>query len=883
VITLDATVLPDDGTSLDLHIDILGTLAIAGANNAKVSGKIRCFTAAAAVISGADGLYTGTSSTATASTMITTTAAGVLKFVGGTRTITNVGEWNSSGTNNAAEFALDAGAIGTLAVGVKFKNLVFSGGTITTTSFISAASGDLTIKNGARVISSRSTTANAVFANSSTVKCGIVTIEAGGILELTGNTPTIDCTTFANNGTVVYSRSGSQTLLQRSGGDATSTGNFGAYSTLVLANTSTKTPSSPITVSNLLQFTGTATIGATAVNTLTMLNGSTVERSVTSGTSVPSTAGAVFYGTTATDFVNVTIGSSIVSSNEWQSAPTPGKVGTLTINPGVVYQHAGSRTVNNIVNNGQIAMTPNTSMTTTVTGTISGLGIFSTKLSTSATAPSTVHFAASFNFTGPGPVGTLYMKQVADSNHLRNLTINSPGGLILGNPVIVDTTLTLTAGTITNGSNLTLGANVRINKAAGALSAAPSFGASIASLVYNDTIPTITGFEIPSSASVLKSMTINNAAGVTLNSSPTINETLTLSLGNLTIPATQTLRIASGQDIQGAPFSSTKYIITGVSGSNIGKLRVDNISTAKTLPIGTAAYFLPVTLTPSSAMDFETSVFTGATNNGLLTGTPLTSPQKDKIVDAVWILDRINGTGNCDVQTSWDSALEGPAFSAFSNASIGMARHNGTGWDLFIGSGDNTTNTATASFANFSPFLVGELATVLPVSLRGINATIKAAGIEINWNVENEISIATYEIERSKNGYDFTGIGSVNAANRNSYSFTDATVLAGVFYYRIKIISADRSFKYSYIINVKQSNNAEINIYPNPVANTIFINGLKKNVTISLVNTAGQIVLKQNTTSNLVSLDVSRFKAGVYTIQIVGEDEMSSTKILIKK
>lgn len=882
-ITLDATVLPDDGISLDLHIDILGTLAIAGANNVKVSGKIRCFTAAAAETSGADGVYPGTSSTATASTMITTTSTGVLKFVGGTRTITTALEWNSSGTNNAAEFALDAGAIGTLAVGCKFKNIVFSGGTVTTTSFISAASGDLTIKNGARVISSRNGTTNPVFANSSTVKCGIVTIEAGGILELTGTTPSIDCTTFANNGTVVYSKAGSQTLLQRSGGDATSTADFGTYSTLVLAISNTKTPSSAVTVSNLLQFTGSATIGATALLPLTMLNGSTVERSVVSGTSVPSAAGAVFYGTAATDFVNVTIGSSIVSSNELQSAPTPGKVGTLTINAGVVYQIAGSRTVNNIVNNGQISMTPNTSMTTTVTGTISGLGIFSTKMSTTPATPSTVHFAASFAFTGPGPVGTLYMKQVADSNHLRNLTVNSAGGLILGNPVIVDTTLTLTAGTVTNASNLTLGTNVKINRAAGSLSAAPIFGSSISNLVYNDVVPTTTGFEMPSSASVLKSLSINNAAGVTLNSSPVINDTLKLLLGNLTIPATQTLRIASGLDIQGAPFSNTKYIITDKSGSNIGKLRVDNISTAKYLPIGTAAYFLPVTLTPSSPMDFETSVFSGATDNGLLTGAALTTVQKDRIVDAVWTLNRIAGTGTCDVQTSWDPALEGPAFSAFSNTSIGMARHNGTGWDLFIGSGDNTTNTATASFADFSPFLVGELATVLPVTLKSVNAAIKATGIEINWKVENEISIASYEIERSKNGYDFTGIGFVDAANRNSYSYTDATVLAGVFYYRIKIISTNGSFKYSTIVNVKQSNHAEINIYPNPVANSIFINGLKKNATINIVNTVGQIVLKQNASSNTVSLDVSRFKAGVYTIQIVMEDEKLSSKILIKK
>jgi hypothetical protein len=537
--------------------------------------------------------------------------------------------------------------------------------------------------------------------------------------------------------------------------------------------------------------------------------------------------------------------------------------------------------VNNIVNNGQIAFTPNTSMTTTITCTISGIGIFSTRLSVTPAPPSPTHFAASLVFTGPGPVGTLYMKQQADSNRIKNLTVNSAGGLILGNPIIVDTSLTLTAGTITNGNNLTLGTNVRINKGAGSLSAAPTFGSSIGSLLYNGTVPTTSGFEIPSSPSVVKSVSIDNPAGVTLNSSLTINETLTLLQGNLTIAAAQTLRIASALDIQGAPFSSTKYIITAVSGSNIGKLRVDNISTAKFLPIGTAAHFLPVTLTPSSAMDFEASVFTGATTNGLLTGAPLATLQKDKIVDAVWILDRITGTGNCNVETSWDPALEGSVFSAFSNASIGMARYNGSGWDMFIGSGDNTTNTATASFANFSPFVVGELATVLPVTLRGINASIKAAGIEINWNVENEISIASYEIERSKNGYDFTGIGTVDAANSNNYSFTDATVLSGVFYYRIKIISADGSFKYSYIITVKQSNNAEINIYPNPVANTIFINGLKKNVTISLINTAGQIVLKQTATSNIVSIDVSRFKPGVYTIQIVGEE--SSTKMILKK
>ncbi len=882
-ITLDVTLLADDGAALSLHINTLGVLAIAGANNVKVSGKIRCFTGAAEVTA-VDGVYIGTSSTATASTMITTTSTGLLKFIGASRIITNTGEWNSSGTNNAAEFALDAGAIDTLAVGCKFKNITFSSGTVFTTSFISAASGDLTIKNGARVISSRSGTGtgNAVIANSSTQKCGIVTIDDGGILELTGTTPSIDCTTFNNNGTVIYSKGGSQTMLQKCGGDATATAAFGSYSTLVLAVSNTKTPSSAITVSKLLQFTGSAAIGATAALTLTMLNKSTVDRSVTSGTSIPSTAGAVFYGAASADTVNVTIGSSIGSSNEFQSAPTPGKIGTLTINPGVVYTHGGSRTVINIVNNGQIVMTPSTSMTLTIAGTISGTGIYSSKLSVNAP----IHYATSFVFTGRGPVGTLKMKQVADSNHLRSITLNSVdssngvGGLILGNPIIVDTSLTLTKGVLTNGSNLTLGTGVKITRGAGSLSAAPTFGANTFSITYNDATATTTGFEMPTS---LKALIINNAAGVTLNSSLTLADSLKLSSGKLTIPAAQSLRITSGFDVLGAPFSNSKYVVCDISGANVGKLRIDNITTAKLFPIGTTSNYLPVTVTPSSAMDYEVSVFTGATADGLPTGTPLTLAQKNRLVDAVWTINRMNGTGNCDVQTNWPSTLEGSAFTLFANSNIGIARHNGTSWDAFIGSGDNAANTATATFSSFSPFLVGELNTTLPVTLKSVSATVRPVGIDINWKVENESSMLKYEIEKSKNGFDFTGIGMVDATNKSNYNFTDASILTGVFYYRIKMINTNGSYKYSYIISVKLSNNTDITIYPNPVANTLLINGLKNNNSIKIVNSAGQIVLQQNANTNSLSMDVSSFKPGIYAIQIASENEKIISKTFIKE
>jgi len=178
-----------NGYCNDIQLNIGGVLAI-GTNIVNVNGKIRAFTTTLGAVTGTiDGTFYSDqiSSTATAATMITTSIPGVLKFVGNTRTIAIATEWNSSGTSNAAEFALNPGQIGSLTgTGVKFKPLTFSSGIISTDSFISASTGDLTIKNGATLISSRSTTSG-VIGNSSTAPCGIVTIESGGILELTGS------------------------------------------------------------------------------------------------------------------------------------------------------------------------------------------------------------------------------------------------------------------------------------------------------------------------------------------------------------------------------------------------------------------------------------------------------------------------------------------------------------------------------------------------------------------------------------------------------------------------------------------------------------------------------------------------------------------------
>jgi hypothetical protein len=443
----------------------VGSTLIIGANVLQVNGKMRAY-AGTAVTGAADGVFYSSQTlviTGFASASATTTT-GVLRIVGATRTVFTTGEWGASGFSGCdIEFKLDNGAVASTPASFKFKNVtVTSGSTVDagSTARIQAdntgATGNITIKSGGRIMSARSAVGSQVFCgNSSTTKCGTVTIENGATLELGGQTPAIDCTTFTNDGTVIYNKAGTQTLLQR-GADATATTAFNAYKNLILGGTSTKTPFAAITVSTLLQFTtGTATFAPTAVLTLTMLNGSTVDRGVTSGTSLPSTVGAVLYGTTATDLVNVTISSSLSNSNELPSAQTPGKVGTLTINSGVTYTITGGRAVTDLVNNNIVALAPSTTMTLTINGNISGSGTI------------TGHTNASVTFGGSnsGSAGTLNF--TSGSQIANNLTMNRTGvnaSVTLGTPVTLNATtgiLNLTSGKIILGTNnLTTGATL---------------------------------------------------------------------------------------------------------------------------------------------------------------------------------------------------------------------------------------------------------------------------------------------------------------------------------------------------------------------------------------------------------------------------------------
>ena len=405
--------------------------------------------------------------------------------------------------------------------------------------------------------------------------------------------------------------------------------------------------------------------------------------------------------------------------------------------------------------------------------------------------------------------------------------------------------------------------------------------------------------------------TTMNVGNLTLNAPVTTNfkminvlNTLTLNTGKVTIRPTDTLRISSGNSIAGGTFSAAKYIITDISGSNVGVLRIDSFTTPKVFPVGTASAFLPVSINPIDTSGFDISAFTGVTTNATPTGTAFSAPAKATIVDAVWTINRNRGTGNCEVALNWPANLEGSTFSTFADNQIGISRYDTTtGITVWLPAIDsiasNILNTAVATFSKFTSFAVGQIAVALPVQFKNFAASLHNNLANLNWQMANESGIAEYVVEKSSNGADFSDVKTLkslnNASPLSNYNFIDQNVFSGNNYYRIRVIAEDGTVKYSNILLVKNNAKLNIQIFPNPVKAgnpmTVSFNAAAASgITINIIDFTGKIVSTSRTNitqgMNVISIPTnSNFNTGNYIVSVLSDNNITepvNVPVLIK-
>jgi len=159
----------------------------------------------------------------------------------------------------------------------------------------------------------------------------------------------------------------------------------------------------------------------------------------------------------------------------------------------------------------------------------------------------------------------------------------------------------------------------------------------------------------------------------------------------------------------------------------------------------------------------------------------------------------------------------------------------------------------------------------LPVQLGNFIVTANNSKVFLNCTTFTELNNKGFAIERSKDGSSFEQISFVNGKGNsnslNQYQYTDDKSLQGINYYRLKQIDLDGTSAYSEIKSVVFNNKVAITFYPNPVKNTLTVNGNGKLLsgTIILYNANGRIVLHSKLEAvHVFTLYVSMLPAGNY-------------------
>jgi len=547
--------------------------------------------------------------------------------------------------------------------------------------------------------------------------------------------------------------------------------------------------------------------------------------------------------------------------------------------------------------------TGNKSVPTTSTATITGTLSFQGTAVMTTTNP--IYAAGStLEYKGSTAQTTTAFEFLSGASAPSNLIIDNSLGVTLHAARTLRTSglnsITLRNGVFNNSSfNVTLATGSTIIRGGGSFQSTPLFPASV-NLTYEQTASQIISeLEVPANTATLANLNINSTNGVVFDRDATVNATLTLTNGVLTIQPGFIMHLASGNQIAGTGFGLLKHIITEknpVSG-DIAYIRSGVFSGSRTFPLGEGNYYMQAILSSTGTNDFNVAVFSGAALNGQPNGPLFTS--LSPIVNANWLINRNAGSTATDITLSWSESQEGGVFSASADNQIGISRFDGTNWDPIVGiNGDNANNTVTRTGVNtFSPFIVAVLGTPLPLKFGNISAARKNQIVNVQWEALTEDNVAYYEVEKSYTGRSFSKAGLVNAVAQNlsSYKYTwiDATPGNGTVFYRIKAVDNDGRYQYSSIVKVAPENgNRGLNVYPNPVqANGRFnieAGSLPRGTyTIELIDMAGirsfTRLLEHAGGSITQNMELSNLlKPGTYVMKFSGENVSYTSMVIIK-
>ncbi len=486
-----------------------------------------------------------------------------------------------------------------------------------------------------------------------------------------------------------------------------------------------------------------------------------------------------------------------------------------------------------------------------------------------------------------------------------NLTLTSGASVTSNGSFTVATTFSLGSGAtftpaandIISGASATLTGNgtVKVTRT----SATADFNSQ-----YTLTTKTLTNLTVDyagASAQVISALTyyylkMSNSAGASMSGNTTINSTLTLTTGNISL-GSYDLIMASGSSISGG--SNSSFIYTGSTGSL--KYNSCAASSTKTFPVGhtnSSAGYVPLVLTFNGGHttdDFSVIAVDKVTNDGTRNGTAYTST----VVKAMWyIIETNSGGSNVTMQFQWNATDEA---AGFVRSSCYMSHFTNSAWEKPGADGSASgSNPYTFTYSNytgsFSPFGMGGSGGPLPVDLLFFRAEAENETAQLKWATASEINNDYFEIQKSLDGKNFETIGKIIGAGNSQqivkYSYIDSNLSSGINYYRLKQKDYNGEVSYSKIEVVSNqklnSHKIKLRLYPVPASDFINIelNNIGELETLIRVidmtgNTISEKIITLTKGYNIIEMAIRDIPDGVYFIQIPGVANYQSTRFLI--
>jgi len=180
------------------------------------------------------------------------------------------------------------------------------------------------------------------------------------------------------------------------------------------------------------------------------------------------------------------------------------------------------------------------------------------------------------------------------------------------------------------------------------------------------------------------------------------------------------------------------------------------------------------------------------------------------------------------------------------------------------------------------------VAGILPVNLLKFSVEkISDHETILRWQVNAEVELKGYEMERSTDGIHFGRIGSIASKGYTDYSFLDKSPANGNNYYRLKMLDKNGQFKYSDIQLLYFGNaiKTTVRMFPNPALGqtTIIYGGEHGTGRIEIINATGTVVKAVSISQSATQvLDIRGLFSGAYLVKVASRNGVWLQKLIVR-